>query len=82
MTPFRSIGFLVRTILRLLGSGLPIQSKVERPIITEEFIVFSLKNCRSFFKFHGIEPSLPITLFLERAAINTIDIYTAMGAGI
>lgn len=61
-------------ILRRPGSGLPIDSKVFRPIIIGDPNVIFLKCLRSADKCHGIWPSRPIMPLLAIATINDIFI--------
>ena len=60
------------------GKGLPIESKVLRPIIIGLAIVIDLKCFKSSGKYHGSELSTPITPFLLTATINEILIIYAL----
>ena len=62
-------GLRVNTILRRLGNGLPMESKVFRPIKMVLFRVSFLKCLRSFGKRHGKSLSTPITRLLEKATM-------------
>ena len=69
--------FVVETmIFNLSGSGLPISSKVFRPITTVFPVVNVRKRARSTGIFHGIFPPFPITrpIFVN-AAITAITLY-------
>src|SRR5262245_44575872 len=59
----------LRTMVVRLGSGLPMDSKVLRPITTTWPVVIFLNHWKSSGKCHGILPPAPITRFSDMAAM-------------